>query len=332
MSVFIIAEAGVNHNGNLNTALKLADYAKEAGADCVKFQTYKSENLVTRNAEKAAYQIRNTKESSSQFQMLKALELSENDFYKIKKHCDNIGIEFLSTAFDLDSIDLLQRIGCKRWKIPSGEITDYPYLAKLALLEQPIILSTGMCTYEDIDACLNVLKNNGANDITLLHCTTEYPTPFDAVNLKAMPEMGKRYGCPIGYSDHTQGIKVSLYAAAMGAMIIEKHFTLDKTMSGPDHKASLEPNELKMLVNGVREVEIIMGNGNKIPQEVELQNLMIARKSIVAKCKIKKGELLTEQNLTTKRPGNGLSPMLWNKVIGTKAIQDFEKDQLIFLS
>lgn len=331
MKVYIIAEAGVNHNGSLETALQLVDKAKEAGADCVKFQTFKTENLVSKNALKADYQIRNTEDRGSQYKMLKELELSDNDFFKIKKYCDNIGIEFMSTAFDLDSVDLLKNIGCKLWKIPSGEITNYPYLVSIAKTKLPIILSTGMCTYEDIDACLDVLKYNGATDITILHCTTEYPAPLESVNLKAMIEISKRYNCSVGYSDHTQGIDVALYAVAMGATVIEKHFTLDKNLPGPDHKASLEPNELKALVSGIRKVETIIGDGNKTPQIAELQNLNVVRKSIVAKCKIIKGEILSEQNLTTKRPGNGLSPMLWNKVIGTKAVQDFDEDQLIYL-
>lgn len=331
MSVFIIAEAGVNHNGNLSLALQLVDKAKEAGADCVKFQTFKTENLTAKNAPKADYQIRNTENDSSQFDMLKQLELSENDFLTIKKHCDEIGIEFLSTAFDLESVELLQRLGIKRWKIPSGEVTNYPYLVAVAKTGLPIILSTGMCTYNDIDVCLKVLKENGANDITVLHCTTEYPAPLHSVNLKAMLDLANRYNCKVGYSDHTEGIEVSLLAVAMGAAVIEKHFTLDKTMQGPDHKASLEPSELKALADGVRKVELILGDGIKKPQPTEIENAKVARKSIVAKTAIKKGETLTEENVTTKRPGTGLSPMLWNTVLGTKAASDFEKDQQICL-
>lgn len=331
MSVFIIAEAGVNHNGDLNLALQLVDKAKEAGADCVKFQTFTTDNLTSRSAPKATYQIRNTENANSQYDMLKKLELSASDFLTIKKHCDEIGIEFLSTAFDLDSVQLLQHIGISRWKIPSGEVTNYPYLVAIAKTGLPIILSTGMCTYEDIDACLTVLNENGAKDITILHCTTEYPAPLDSVNLKAMSNLAKRYKCKVGYSDHTEGIEVSFYAVAMGAAVIEKHFTLDKTMQGPDHRASLEPNELKTLVDGIRRVELILGDGIKKPQPLEIENAKVARKSIVAQRAIKKGEILTEENITTKRPGTGLSPMLWNMVLGTKAVKDFAMDEQIIV-
>lgn len=331
MSVFIIAEVGVNHNGNLETALKLVDKAKESGADCVKFQTFKAENLVSKKAVKADYQIRNTESDSSQYSMLKKLELTADHFAQIKRRCDDVGIEFLSSPFDSDGIKLLQKLQCRRWKVPSGEVTNYPYLVECAKTRLPIIVSTGMCDFNDIDACLRVLKENGAGEISLLHCTTEYPAPLESVNLRAMLSLKERYGCKVGYSDHTQGIDVSLYAAAMGAEIIEKHFTLDKNLCGPDHKASLEPKELKALVDGVRRVEKILGDGNKMPQAAELCNIAVARKSIVAKCSIKKGVMLTQDNITTKRPGNGLSPMLWNSVIGTKAVKDYEADDLIII-
>ncbi len=329
MRVYVIAEAGVNHNGSVELALQLVDKAKEAGADCVKFQTFKTEKLVSKDARKAAYQIRNTNDEAGQYAMLKKLELTEDDFIAIKKHCDAIGIEFLSTAFDSDSVDFLRELGCKRCKIPSGEVTDYPYLVACARMQLPIILSTGMCTYEDIDACLDVLKANGASDITILHCTTEYPAPLASVNLNAMTEIKERYGYPVGYSDHTQGIEVSLYAVAMGATVIEKHFTLDKNMEGPDHKASLDPVELKTMIRKIREIEVLLGNGKKERQDVECGNAAVARKSIVAKRKIRKGEIFSEDNITTKRPGTGISPMLWNAVLGTSAIRDFEADEPI---
>lgn len=329
MSVLIIAEAGVNHNGSLSLAKNLADKAKEAGADYVKYQTFNPSNMVSKYAAKAEYQKQTTDSKQSQLDMLEELMLSYDEFVELKEYCGQIGIGFLSTSFDLDSTEFLTRLGCEIWKIPSGEVTNYPYLVDIARKHQPIILSTGMCDEEDIAAAIEVLKSNGAGKISLLHCTTEYPTPFEDVNLKAMCTMRDIFGLEVGYSDHTRGIEVPIAAVAMGAKIIEKHFTLDKNMKGPDHKASLEPDELKQMVDSIRNIEKALGSGNKRPAESEKKNIAIARKSIVAKTQIKKGELLTTENITTKRPGDGISPMRWNEVIGTCAIRDFDEDELL---
>lgn len=329
--VFIIAEAGDNHNGNYETALKLVDIAIEAGADCVKFQTFITENVISKFAEKAEYQKQNTGTDESQFDMVKKLELSFEEFRNIKKYCDKKGILFLSTPFDLDSIEFLETLHIPLWKIPSGEITNLPYLTKIAKTGKDIIMSTGMCQMQEIKEALTILKENGAGKITLLHCNTEYPTPFIDVNLNAMKTMRDKFKVEVGYSDHTVGIAVPIAAVAMGARVIEKHFTLDKNMEGPDHKASLEPDELKQMVIDIRNIEKAMGNGQKIPSMSEIKNIDIARKSIVANCDIKKGEILTDRNLYIKRPGNGISPMKWNEVIGTKAIKDFKKDELILI-
>lgn len=330
-SVFIIAEAGDNHNGNFELALKLVDKAVEAKADCVKFQTFITENVISRFAEKAEYQKDNTGEEESQFDMVKRLELSFNQFREIQKYCKTKNIMFLSTPFDLDSIDFLQEIDIPFWKIPSGEITNLPYLIKIAETGKNVILSTGMCTMEEIAAALKVLRDHGAGKITLLHCNTEYPTPYEDVNLNAMKTLREVFGVEVGYSDHTQGVEVAIAAAASGAAVIEKHFTLDKNMEGPDHKASLEPNELKNMVSAIRNIELAMGESRKFPTKSEVKNIEIARKSIVARCRIKKGETLTEQNLSVKRPGNGISPMEWFAVLGKKAIQDFDEDDQIVL-
>lgn len=329
--VFIIAEAGDNHNGNYETALKLVDIAIEAGADCVKFQTFITENVISKFAEKAEYQKQNTGTDESQFDMVKKLELSFEEFRNIKKYCDKKGILFLSTPFDLDSIEFLETLHIPLWKIPSGEITNLPYLIKIAKTGKDIIMSTGMCQMQEIKEALTILKENGAGKITLLHCNTEYPTPFIDVNLNAMKTMRDKFKVEVGYSDHTVGIAVPIAAVAMGARVIEKHFTLDKNMEGPDHKASLEPDELKQMVIDIRNIEKAMGNGQKIPSMSEIKNIDIARKSIVANCDIKKGEILTNRNLYIKRPGNGISPMKWNEVIGTRAIKDFKKDELILI-
>ena len=329
MSVLIIAEAGVNHNGSLSLAKNLADKAKEAGADYVKYQTFNPSNMVSKYAAKAEYQKQTTDSKQSQLDMLEELMLSYDEFVELKEYCGQIGIGFLSTSFDLDSTEFLARLGCEIWKIPSGEVTNYPYLVDIARKHQPIILSTGMCDEEDIAAAIEVLKSNGAGKISLLHCTTEYPTPFEDVNLKAMCTMRDIFGLEVGYSDHTRGIEVPIAAVAMGAKIIEKHFTLDKNMKGPDHKASLEPDELKQMVDSIRNIEKALGSGTKRPAESEKKNIAIARKSIVAKTQIKKGELLTTENITTKRPGDGISPMRWNEVIGTCAIRDFDEDELL---
>ena len=328
MSVYIIAEAGVNHNGCFELACKLADAAKDAGANCVKYQTFKSENLVSKVAEKAEYQKKTTGDRSQQ-DMLKNLELSYDSFYKLKLYCDKIGIRFLSTPFDLESIEFLNTLDMPFWKIPSGEVTNFPYLVALAKTKKPVVMSTGMCSMHEISEAINVLKSNGTQDLKLLHCNTEYPTPFEDVNLTAMKTMRNAFNLEIGYSDHTKGIEVPIAAVALGATIIEKHFTLNRNMDGPDHKASLEPDELKEMITSIRNIEKAIGNGVKTPSGSEKKNITIARKSIIAKCNIKVGEILTTNNITVKRPGTGISPMLWNKVIGTRAIRDFKEDEMI---
>ncbi len=329
--IYIIAEAGVNHNGSLQTAKELVDAAKEAGADCVKFQTFRPEALVTGQAAKADYQQKSSGATETQLDMLKKLALVEEDFADLKNYCKKRKIDFLSTAFDLDSIDFLSRLGCEIWKIPSGEITNYPYLVKIARLHQNAILSTGMSSLDEVERAYHLLKEHGAGEITLLQCTTEYPAPVEDVNLQAMITMKEHFGCRVGYSDHTEGIEIAVAAAAMGASVIEKHFTLDKTMEGPDHKASLEPGELKEMIRTIRNVEKALGNGVKAASESERKNQTAARKSIVAKRRIARGEVFTEDNITTKRPGNGISPMQWPDVLGMKAIRDYEEDELIEL-
>ena len=326
---FIIAEAGVNHNGSFELAKQLVDKAVWAGVDCIKFQTFNSKNLVSKNAQKAEYQKKTTDTSESQFDMLKKLELSKEEFIELRDYCNQKGIMFLSTPFDLESIDFLASIGVKTWKIPSGEITNYPFLRAIGKRKESVIMSTGMCTLDEVRDALEVLKTFGTNDITLLHCTTEYPAPYDSVNLKAMQTLQKEFGYRVGYSDHTNGIGIPVAAVAMGATIIEKHFTLDKNMEGPDHKASLEPEELRQMVLSIRNVESAIGDGIKQPSEAEKKNIAIARKSIVAACEIKKGEMFTEKNLTAKRPGNGVSPMKWNTVLGKNAVHDFAEDEII---
>lgn len=327
--VFIIAEAGVNHNGDWEIAKKLVDAAVEAGADAVKFQTFKAEKLVCKNAEKAEYQKETTDKVESQFEMLKKLELTEEMHTRLLAYCKEKGILFLSTPFDVDSVDYLVGLGMEIMKIPSGEITNYPYLRKVAQTGKKVILSTGMSDIEDVKAAVAVLREHGSRDIAVLHCNTEYPTPFSDVNLKAMLTLRDELGIEVGYSDHTKGIEIPIAAVAMGAQIIEKHFTLDKTMEGPDHKASLEPHELKEMVSAIRNVEDALGNGVKVLSASEQKNVAIARKSIVAKCRIEKGQIFTEDNLTTKRPGIGISPMHWNEIIGTVAQRSYNEDELI---
>ena len=331
MSVFIIAEAGVNHNGSIDIAKKMVDVAKKSGVDAIKFQTFKAEKLVSRNAIKADYQKRNTNDDKCQLEMLKDLELSFDQFIELKQYCDEKNIIFLSTAFDFDSIDFLNSINMPCYKIPSGEITNLPYLERIAQTGKRILLSTGMSTLCEIADAITVLRENGANDITLLHCTTEYPAPYDEINLKAIELLLESFNLDVGYSDHTEGIVASVAAVAIGASVIEKHFTLDKTMPGPDHMASLTPNELTDLVKSIRLVEKLLGEKRKEPSRSELKNKDVARKSIVACRKINKGEILTEENITTKRPGNGISPMKWHDVIGKSAIRDFEEDEMIEL-
>ena len=325
-----IAEAGVNHNGSIEMAKQLIDAAAVAGVDYVKFQTFKAEKLVTKDAKQAEYQQRNAADDS-QYAMLKKLELSEAQHEELITYCMQKGVRFLSTAFDLESIEYLHSLHLGLWKIPSGEITNYPYLKKIAQYGEPVIMSTGMCSMGDVEQALNVLLKNGLTkeQITLLHCNTEYPTPMQDVNLKAMLQLRDEFGIKVGYSDHTKGIEVPIAAVALGADVIEKHFTLDRNLPGPDHKASLEPNELKVMVDAIRNIEQALGDGQKHVSESEEKNMAIARKSIVAAKDIKRGELLTEENLTTKRPGSGISPMRWEEVIGTKAIRDFAEDELI---
>ena len=328
MSVYIIAEAGVNHNGDIDLAYRLVDAAKEAGADCIKFQTFKSENLVSHTAQKAEYQKEATGDSSQQ-DMLKELELSYDEFVSLKEYCDRKGIVFLSTPFDFESIEFLNSIEMPFWKVPSGEVTNYPYLVALAKTGKPVVMSTGMCEMEEIGDAIQVLWNNGTRDIRLLHCNTEYPTPFEDVNLRAMVTLRDTFGVEVGYSDHTRGIEVPIAAVAMGAAVIEKHFTLDRNMEGPDHKASLEPQELKQMVDSIRHIEAALGSGDKRPSPSEKKNMAVARKSIVAAKRIKAGDILTEENITVKRPGNGICPMRWKEVLGTRAVRDFEEDELI---
>lgn len=330
MSVYIIAEAGVNHNGSFELACRLVDAAKASGVDCIKFQTFKSENLVSHSARKADYQ-KDTTGEGSQVEMLKKLELSFDEFIKLKSYCDEVGICFLSTPFDFESIDFLNLIDMPFWKIPSGEITNYPYLVALAKTGKPVVMSTGMSDMQEIKEAINTLRENGAKDIKLLHCNTEYPTPFEDVNLKAIETIRNAFGLEVGYSDHTKGIEVPIAAVALGATVIEKHFTLDCNMEGPDHKASLEPDELKKMVQSIRNIEKSLGSGDKKPSLSEKKNIAVARKSIIAKTFIKRGDILTEDNITVKRPGNGISPMRWNEVVGTRAIRDFNEDELIEL-
>lgn len=329
----IIAEAGVNHNGSLELAKELIDVAAEMKVDYVKFQTFKTESLITKTAKLADYQQQNIKSNISQYSMLKKLELTEEQHVDLIEYCNLKGVKFLSTAFDFESLRFLNSLKLGIWKIPSGEITNYPYLKYIAQRKQQVILSTGMSDLEDIRSAMKVFQENGLckEQITILHCNTEYPTPMQDVNLLAIPKMQEEFGTNVGYSDHTKGIEVSIAAVALGATLIEKHFTLDRNMEGPDHKASLEPHELKAMVEAIRNVEISLGVRDKIVTKSELKNRDIARKSIVALKTIKEGDLLTEENITVKRPGNGLSPMLWEKVLKSKAIKDFQPDEFIQL-
>lgn len=329
--IFIIAEAGVNHNGDIGIAKKLVDAAVAARADAVKFQTFRAEKLACKNARKADYQMETTDKEESQFDMLKKLELTPEMHEELIKYCQQRQIMFLSTPFDVDSLHYLVDCGLGIIKIPSGEITNYPLLREAAKSGKRIILSSGMSTLDEVREAVAVLKENGSADITVLHCNTEYPTPFSDVNLRAMQTMREEIGVSVGYSDHTPGIEAAVAAAALGAKIIEKHFTLDRDMEGPDHKASLEPDELAEMVRAVRHVEQALGDGEKKPSASEKKNMAIARKSIVAGKDIKAGERFTEENLTAKRPGTGLSPMLWNQVIGQKAKRDFAADEMIEL-
>jgi len=329
---FIIAEAGVNHNGSFGLAVELIDKAVESGVDCVKFQTFIAEELVSKRTEKAEYQKRITGEDENQFEMLRRLELSFDDFRKLQAHCTNKGIIFLSTPFDLQSIDFLQSIDIPFWKIPSGEITNLPYLERIAYTHKDIFLSTGMSNIAEIADAISALKKNGAGKITLMHCNTAYPTPICDVNLNAMRTLQDIFGLDVGYSDHTEGIEIPIAAVALGAVVIEKHFTLDKNMVGPDHKASLDPSELKEMVESIRKIELALGCGDKSPSQSEIRNMSAARKSIVASRDIQKGEVFTNENLTIKRPGTGISPMKWYEIIGKKAGKDYSFDEIIVLT
>ncbi len=331
VSTLIIAEAGVNHNGDINLAKKLIEIAHQSQVDVVKFQTFLAANLVTRDAEKADYQKKLSPGTESQFEMLQKLELSEQQHKDLKEFANAKSLEFLSTGFDIESMQMLINLGIERIKIPSGEITNLPYLRFIASQGKKIILSTGMSTLKEIEEALTVLVKNGAKleNITVLHCTTNYPAAMDEVNLSAMTTIGGHFGVKFGYSDHTTGIEVAIAAVALGATVIEKHFTLDRNLPGPDHKASLEPQELGLLVEGIRNIEIAMGDGIKRPTESELANKIVARKSLVAIRDIQKGELFSEANIAAKRPGSGISPMEWDSLIGARAAKDFLKDELI---
>lgn len=330
----IIAEAGVNHNGSIELAKLLIDEAVESGVDYIKFQTFKSENLVTKTAKQADYQKKNIGDSdNSQYHMLKKFELSEEQHFELIEYCNKKGIKFFSTAFDMDSIDFLTSLNLGLWKIPSGELTNYPYVKKIASFGEHVILSTGMSSTEEISDTVNLLVSCGLpkEKITILHCNTEYPTPMCDVNLLAMNSIKKQFQTEIGYSDHTVGIEVPIAAVALGAKVIEKHFTLDRNLPGPDHKASLEPSELKAMVSAIRNIEQALGSEEKKVSSSEMKNKAVARKSIVAAKAIKAGEMFSEENLTVKRPGIGISPMKWESVIGQVAIRDFEQDELIEL-
>jgi N-acetylneuraminate synthase len=356
-NVFIIAEAGVNHNGSLDMALQLIDVATDAGANAVKFQTFIGEKLVSRYASKAEYQTRNTGTAESQLEMIKKLELSEEQHMVLLEYCRNRSIEFMSTPFDLDSVDFLANvINVSRLKIPSGEITNGLILLKFAQTGKPIILSTGMSTLDEVEMALGVLAFGFINSrekpsmgafteaysssegqaflkdkVSLLHCTTEYPAPFEEVNLKAMDTLRDKFSLPVGYSDHTIGIAVPIAAVARGAVIIEKHFTLDRNLPGPDHKASLEPGELKQMVSSIRQIELALGNGVKQPTASEIKNMVVARKSLVATRDIKKGELFAENNIAAKRPGNGIPPIYYWDVLGKVALRDYSIDEMVEL-
>ena len=329
MAVKIIAEAGVNHNGSIELAKKLIDAAADAGADYVKFQTFNPQKLVSKYAKTAEYQKKNIGSEESQFSMLSKLSLTQNNFCQLKEYCEEKNIGFLSTPFDLESIAFLDELGVDFWKLPSGEITNLPYLEAIANTNKPIVMSTGMASIEEVEQAINVVTSNGPKELTILQCNTEYPTPYEDVNLRAMVTMQEKFQVPVGYSDHTKGIAIPLAAVGMGATIIEKHFTIDRTLPGPDHVASLEPDELKCMIDSIRQIELAMGNGKKEPSPSEKKNKGVARKSLVAARPIKKGELYSPENLTTKRPGDGISPMRYYDLIGKPSNRDYEEDEKI---
>ena len=327
--VFIIAEAGVNHNGSLDLARRLVDAAKAAGADAVKFQTFRAEALVVRSAHKAEYQRRITDAKESQFDMLKRLELDAPAHADLMEHCREIGIIFLSSPFDDQSADMLDAMGVERFKLGSGELTNLPLLGHVAAKRKPIIMSTGMATLDEVATALATFRSNGADDVTLLHCVTEYPCPSDQVNLRAMVTMRAAFGVPVGYSDHTDGTNVAIAAAAIGAVVIEKHFTLDRGMPGPDHKASLEPADFGRMVQAIREVSLALGDGIKRPAACELANIPIARKSVVTVRAVSAGAIITREDLAIKRPGNGIAPADLEKIVGRRAMRDLAADEVI---
>lgn len=326
---FVIAEAGVNHNGSLDTALRLVAAAKTCGADAIKFQTFKAEKLVTRGAEKAAYQKRQDGVGDSQFDMLRRLELKEADFATLMAACAGVGIEFLSSPFDEESADFLHSLGMRVFKIPSGEITNIPFLEHLAAKGKPVILSTGMCTLGDVEEAVSLLRSQGVPGITLLHCVTEYPAPIDEVNLLAMNTLRMAFQTEVGYSDHTPGVQIPIAAAALGATVIEKHFTLDTSMQGPDHKASLAPVDFRSMVEAIRSVERALGDGIKRPVPCELKNMIVARKSVVAAQTIDEGEVITREKLAVKRPGSGIPPRDLGRVVGLKASRPIPRDTVL---
>lgn len=327
--VFIIAEAGVNHNGSVDLAVRLVDAARDAGADAVKFQTFRADSLATASAHKAAYQERTTDGGETQFQMLKRLELSAESHRRLIEYCREVGIQFLSSPFDIESADLLEQMALPLYKIPSGEITNLPYLRHIARKQRPIILSTGMSTLGEVEEGIQTLRESGAVDITLLHCVTEYPAPFDEINLRAMCTLRTAFGLPVGYSDHTPGIEISIAAVALGAAVIEKHFTLDRSLPGPDHAASLEPSELKQMVTAIRHVEAALGNGIKAPAKCEIPNISVARKSLVASRALQAGHKLQLDDLAIKRPGNGIPPRQQPDLIGRTLRCNVQKDDLL---
>ena len=331
MSVLIIAEAGVNHNGDMQLARQLIDVAADAGADMVKFQTFNAKRLATKQAPKARYQNKTTDQSESQHAMLKKLELTLDMHKELIAYCKERNIEFFSTGFDTQSLDLLVSLGIEQFKIPSGEITNLPYLRHIGVMGRPLILSTGMATLGEIEDAIDVLEKAGTDrsNITVLHCNTEYPTPMEDVNLLAMCSIRDAFGVQVGYSDHTAGIEVPVAAVALGATVIEKHITLDKTMPGPDHKASLEPDEFEVMVSAIRNIEQALGDGTKRPSLSESKNKVVARKSIIAETAIRSGEVFTTDNLSIKRPGSGISPMRWDELMGKKASRDYQPDELI---
>lgn len=329
--VMIIAEAGVNHNGDIDIAKRMIVEASRAGADAIKFQSFSANKIASRYAEKAKYQKQTTGEDQSQLEMLKKLQLAKSDHIILKEHCERNNILFLSTPFDAGSLDMLIALGMPVIKVSSGEITNLPMLIQIASCRKPVILSTGMSTLDEVRDAVELLINNGTTDLTVLQCNTEYPSPFEDVNLKAMHTMARELSVPVGYSDHTKGIEAAIAAVAFGACVIEKHFTLDNTMQGPDHRASIEPQQLCEMVRCIRNIEKALGDGVKRPTNSEMGNKLIARKSIIAAKAIKKGDMLTEENLTTKRPGTGISPMQWDSVVGTVAARDFYEDELIEL-